>query len=226
MRKMPEPVRFYFDFISPYAYLAFTQIHAVASRAGREVELTPILFAALLDANGTIGPAEVPTKRIYVFKDTLRSAHALGVAFAPPPAHPFNPLLALRVASIDMPEEDRRRLVGALYTAVWGGGPGVVEEANVARVANDAGFDGEALVRAAGTPEIKQRVRTRTDEAIALGVFGVPTTRVDGELFWGLDSLAHAERRMRGEDPVTPELLAGFRDVPAQSVRARMRKPE
>jgi 2-hydroxychromene-2-carboxylate isomerase len=222
---MAEPVRFYFDFVSPYAYLAFTQIHAVASRAGREVELTPILFAALLDAHGTLGPAEVPAKRVYIFKDILRGAHALGVTLAPPPAHPFNPLLALRAASTEMSPGERKRLVTGLFAAVWGGGPGVVEASVVARIATEAGLDGDAVVRLASSPEAKQRVRERTDEAIALGVFGVPTTRVDGELFWGLDALAHAERRMRGDDPVTPELLARVRDVPAQSVRARVRKP-
>lgn len=222
---MAEPVRFYFDFISPYAYLAFTQIHAVAARAGREVELTPILFAALLDAHGTLGPAEVPAKRVYIFKDVIRSAHLLGVTLAPPPAHPFNPLLALRAASTEMSPDERQRLVTGLFAAVWGGGPGVIEESVVARIATEAGLDGDAVVRLASSPEAKQRVRERTDEAIALGVFGVPTTRVDGELFWGLDALVHAERRMRGEDPVTPELVARFRDVPAQSVRARVRKP-
>ncbi len=222
---MGEPVRFYFDFISPYAYLASTQVHAAAERAGRTVELAPVLFAALLDAHGTLGPAEVPAKRVYIFKDVLRSAHVLGVPLSPPPAHPFNPLLALRVASLELGVEDRRRLVDALFRATWGGGPGVTEPDVVAKIATDVGLDGPALVAAAGGADAKARVKARTDEALRLGAFGVPTLVVDGELFWGLDALPHAERRMRGEDPVTPELLSRFRDVPAGSVRPRSRGP-
>src|SRR5512140_3653821 len=95
-------IRFCFDYVSPYAYLAWTQIHALAARHGREVTPVPVLFAALLDAAGTKGPAEIPAKRGYVFKDVLRSAHRLRVPLVPPPAHPFNPLLALRVSSLDL----------------------------------------------------------------------------------------------------------------------------
>ena len=220
---MAEPVRFYFDFISPYAYLASTQVHALAERANRTVELAPILFAALLDAHGTLGPAEVPAKRIYIFKDVLRSAHVLGVPLSPPPAHPFNPLLALRVASLDLPAPERRRLVDALFQAAWAGGPGITEPDVVAKIATDVGLDGPGLVAAAGAADAKARVKARTDEALRLGAFGVPTLLVDGELFWGLDALSRAERRMRGQDPITPELLSRFRDVPAGSIRPRSR---
>jgi 2-hydroxychromene-2-carboxylate isomerase len=85
-------LRFYFDFISPYAYLGWKQVHAFARTHALEVEVVPILFAALLNANETKGPAEIPAKRIFVFKDAYRKAHQLKVPFGPPPAHPFNPL--------------------------------------------------------------------------------------------------------------------------------------
>jgi 2-hydroxychromene-2-carboxylate isomerase len=77
------------------------------------VDPSPVLFAALLDATGQKGPAEIPRKRAYTFKDVVRSAHRLGVAIAPPASHPFNPLLALRVASADLAEDQRRALVDA-----------------------------------------------------------------------------------------------------------------
>ena len=115
---MSAPLRFYFDYISPYAYLAWTQIHALAARHGRTVEPVPVLFAALLDANGQRGPAEIPRKRVYIFKDTLRTAHLLGVPLGGPKTHPFNPLLALRVSSLPMEPETRRRLIDKLYAAV------------------------------------------------------------------------------------------------------------
>jgi 2-hydroxychromene-2-carboxylate isomerase len=212
-------MRFYFDFISPYAYLAWTQIHALAARHGRTVEPVPVLFAGLLGAHGTRGPAEVPAKRRYLFADVLRTAHRLGVPLAPPPAHPFNPLLALRVSSLPMAADRRRALIDALYAATWGDGPGVTDPAAVARLANGVGLDGEALIAAAGTEEAKARVREQTDEAIAAGVFGVPTVIVEGELFWGHDSLTNLEAFLRGEGAIDAALLARWETLPASSTR-------
>jgi 2-hydroxychromene-2-carboxylate isomerase len=194
-------IRFCFDYISPYAYLAWTQIHAVAARHGAEVEPVPVLFAGLLEANGTKGPAEVPAKRAYVFKDCARTAHRLGVPLAPPPTHPFNPLAALRATSVDLPASDRRALVDALFAATWGGGAGVETPERVAAIASGIGLDGDALVAAAATPAIKDRLRRQTDEAIAAGAFGVPSMFVGGELFWGIDALPNLEQCMRGETP-------------------------
>lgn len=92
---MSEPISFHFDYLSPYAYLAWTQLHALAAQDGRDVLPVPTLLAALLDHSGSRGPAEIPAKRVYIFKDALRSARVLGLPLAPPPRHPFNPLLAL-----------------------------------------------------------------------------------------------------------------------------------
>src|SRR5262245_43625018 len=102
MQKMPRSIRFFFDFISPYSYLAWTQLPQLAQRHSCTVQATPVLFAALLDAHGTKGPAEVPARRRYVMKDIARKAHAFGVPIDVPFAHPFNPLLALRIASLPM----------------------------------------------------------------------------------------------------------------------------
>ena len=215
------PLRLFFDFISPYAYLAWTQIDALAARHGREVELVPTLFAALLEANGQLGPAEIPRKRAYIFKDVVRSAHVLGVAMRPPTAHPFNPLLGLRICCIDLEPAVRARVVDALFRAVWAGGPGITEPAVVARLLDAAGLDGTALAANATTDEVKQRLRARSDEALALGVFGVPSILVDGELFWGLDSLPHVERRLQGRDPIDGIDVAAWLGMPAQATRRR-----
>jgi 2-hydroxychromene-2-carboxylate isomerase len=209
----------YLDFISPYAYLAWTQIHRLAEKNDCSVIPRPILFAALLDANQTKGPAEIPAKRVWVFKDTFRRAAYAGVPFSPPPAHPFNPLLALRLASVDQTDEARRLTIDTLYRAVWGGGPGVTDEGTVRGLLESAGLDAEGMIRAAKSDEIKGRVRARTEEALARGVFGVPTMVVDGELFWGLDSFDHLERFLDGRDVLKPEELERWRDLPATSNR-------
>lgn len=225
----PQPddkklIRFHFDFVSPYAYIAWTQIHALAARYGCEVDPVPTLFAALLESGGpgTRGPAEIPAKRIYLFKDTLRTARVLGIPFLPPVSHPFNPLLALRVASLDLSKEERRRVIDTLYAAIWGGGQGADSAEKVAPLLTAAGFDGPALVAAAGTPAIKERLRAQTEAAIQAGVFGVPTQRIGGELFWGYDSFGHLERFLRGQDPLAAEpedLLARWRALPASAQR-------
>ncbi|MFO0554844.1 MAG: 2-hydroxychromene-2-carboxylate isomerase [Polyangiaceae bacterium] len=213
-------VQFYFDFISPYAYLAWTRIHAVAARAGAEVEPIPILFAGLLEAHGTKGPAEVPAKRAYLFKDVYRTARVFGVPFDLPPAHPFNPLLALRVASAPSAAPAKRALIDALFSAVWGErGGGVTDPANVAALVEGVGLDPKTLLDEAAQSATKELLRRRTREAIEAGIFGVPTTVVNGEIFWGVDSLGHAERAMRGEDPIEPALVERFANLPTQAVR-------
>src|SRR5687768_18570672 len=118
-------IEFFFDFISPYAYLASARVEALAARLRQEVEPRPVLFAAMLNALGTKGPAEVPARRAYVVKDVLRAAHRAGVKIALPPAHPFNPLPALRVAALDGDRAIRVRIIDALLDATWCGGGGI-----------------------------------------------------------------------------------------------------
>lgn len=199
-----KTIEFWFDYVSPYAYLAWMRIHALAARHDRQVEPIPILFAALLNHNDTRGPAEIPAKRAWVFKDTVRTARRHGIPFAPPPTHPFNPLVALRVTTA-VPLAERKPLVDALFAATWGGGTGVEDPAAVAEIAKGVGLDGEALVRRIADPEVKDTLRRATDDALARGVFGVPTMGANGELFWGLDSFDHLEDSLAGRDTLRPE---------------------
>jgi 2-hydroxychromene-2-carboxylate isomerase len=213
------PLRFFFDYVSPYAYLAWTQLPALAERHGRTVELLPVLFAGVLNALGTTGPAEVKQKRFYIYKHTTRLAHDLGVPFVFPSAHPFNPLLALRVTAAVRDGEARRRLVSALYAAAWAGGGGLVQPERVGEVVASVGLDAQALLAAAQTPEVKDQVRRNTEELLALDGFGVPTLVADGELFFGVDSLGHLDRFLRGADPLTREELERLRTLPVAASR-------
>lgn len=213
-------IRICFDFVSPYAYIAWTQIHRIAGT--HEVQASPVLFAALLDAHGTLGPAEVEGKRIYTFKDAYRKAHKHGLPpLVPPPSHPFNPLTALRVASLPMKEPNRRKLIDALFAATWATGEGIETPAKIASVANAIGLDGAKLVLSANEPESKDRVRKQTEEAIAMGAFGVPTIFVDGEMFWGVDSLPYLEDRLAGKDPTQDLSLERWKNLPATARRKR-----
>mgnify|MGYP001349784256 CR=1 FL=1 len=212
------PLPFYFDFISPYAYLGWRQIHDLAARHGETVEPIPILFAALLSAHGHKGPAEIPSKRIYTFKHALRIAAEHGIDLVPPPAHPFNPLLALRVVSA-LEGEAQRRGIDALYDATWRTGEGVHDASAVVAALDRADLPGQELVAAAQTPEVKARLRVATEGALARGVFGVPTVFVGDELFWGQDSFGHLEAHLRGEDPAADERIRRWRDLPVGARR-------
>jgi 2-hydroxychromene-2-carboxylate isomerase len=191
---------FHFDFISPFGYLAWTQLPGLAARHELEVIPIPTLFAALLAEGKTKGPAEIPAKRVYFFKDAFRTAHVLGVPFALPPSHPFNPLLGLRVASLPMAPAQRDAVITALYDATWAQGRGIETPERVVAALTAAGLPGEELV--ARAPEAKETLRLATDDAIAHQVFGVPTMRVGEELFWGVDSFGHLERYLEGKDPL------------------------
>lgn len=170
----------YFDVISPYAYLHLKQF----GRLARPLSITyrPVLFAGLLKHWGTKGPAELPAKRTHTYRQCVWNARVLGVPFAMPPRHPFNPLKVLRLlTALDAP----RAAVHAAFDFIWGEGhdPEAEWPALCARlgVAPDTPLIEE--------PAVKQRLQETTAAAAAAGVWGVPTLEVDGELFWGADTV-------------------------------------
>lgn len=220
---MPS-IRFYFDYESPNAYLAWTQLPKLASRHGFNVEPVPILYAALLDAHGQLGPGEQPAKGRWMSKNMLRKAALLGVPLNPPAFLPFNPLLALRVTMLPLETERRRALIDALFEAVWVRGLHVSDATVVEGVANEIGLPGAALVVQAQAPEVKSQLRAQTDEAIAKGVFGVPSMTVGDELFWGYDDFPYLELFLAGNDPLDAAAWQQWsRPVRASSARRRFR---
>ncbi|AKF05050.1 2-hydroxychromene-2-carboxylate isomerase [Sandaracinus amylolyticus] len=212
-------MRFLFDFLSPYAYLAWSRIHGVAACAGREVEPVPVLFAGLLGAHGTRGPAEVDAKRRYLVRDVLRIASAWDVPIAAPRAIPFRSLTALRLTSIEMDRATRRALIDRLFAGAWARGEDLADSETLAAIAREVGLGDDALARAESS-EVKASLRRVTDEAIAAGVFGVPTVLVDGEMFWGCDSFPHLERFLAGELAVDRDVLAAFDAAPVGARRS------
>jgi 2-hydroxychromene-2-carboxylate isomerase len=210
---------FYFDPVSPYAWLAMRSLDRVDA-AGVQPRFIPVLFAGLLKAHGNLGPAEVPAKRTYLFRDVLREAARRRLPFAGPPGHPFNPLAALRMCTALDDDAQRRRLALALTAACWERGADISDTDVLRRLADDEGFDGAGLLAQAATPAVKQALAAATDDAIAQGIFGVPTYRLDGELFWGGDRIETLLWRLEGGtiDEVT---LAAFLARPPLAQRSR-----
>ena len=193
----------------------------------------PVLFAGLLGAHGGLGPAEMPAKALWMSKNNFRKATVLGVPLNPPAFHPFNPLLALRVSSLPDDAATRAAITTALMDAVWVRSLHVSEPEVVKRVCDAAGFDGAALVATAAEPAAKARLRRQTDEAIAAGVFGVPSMQVGDEVFWGYDDFPYLElllagkgpARGRGAGPVADaEAVGDARAAPPASGEVRRRR--
>lgn len=210
-------LRFHFDYISPYSYLAWCRIDDFAREHGVRVEPKPTLLAALLNHLGNKGPGEIPERRSYLFKDCLRIAATLDVPFVPLFSHPFNPLHSLRATLLDMDNDTRSRLVQRLFDATWAECRDVGSPDVVAEICADAGVP-DALARIK-EPSVKQRLLDSSQQAIELGMFGVPTMVVDDELFFGNDSLPHLARYLAGEDPVRPEELEAWAAVRASAQR-------
>lgn len=171
----------YYDFISPYAYLQCATFPALP--ADVQVRLKPVLFGALLERAGTLGPAEIPGKREHTYRQTLWLAQRHGLPMRLPPRHPFNPLPVLRLAvALDAP----LATVRGIFDFIWAQGRDPSDPDEFARLSDSLGAtDAEARI---ADPAVKARLKTNTDEAIAAGVWGVPTFAIDGFCFWGFDS--------------------------------------
>lgn len=178
-------ITFYLDFISPYAYLAFEQLPAVLVGHSYTVTYKPILFAALLKHHGQLGPAEMPGKRDWTYRQVLWQARQLGLDLQLPAAHPFNPLALLRLAvACDAQGQPNRYVCETLLRHVWRGGADAADAQRLHAVTELL-----APARGVNSDEVKAQLKAHTEEAIAQGVFGVPTLAVDGKLFWGFDAL-------------------------------------
>jgi 2-hydroxychromene-2-carboxylate isomerase len=194
-------IKLYFDFVSPYSYLALTQLAAFGARHGVAWEPQPVFYAALLDANHLVGPAESRVKRHYTLNDILRAAELLGVPLVGPPAHPFRSLDALRVATLFNGDPRALELSVALSTACWAEGRDLTNWAVLAAIVERAGVDASDLEARASAPAVKAALRDRTTAAIEAEVFGVPTFDLDGEQFWGHDRMEHLAARLDGRLP-------------------------
>lgn len=196
-------LRFHFDYISPYSYLAWQRLRSFAPEHGLRVEPIPTVFAGFLNEHGHKGPGEIPPKRAYMFKDCIRGAAWLDVPFEPPATHPFNPLPSLRASLLEMEDETRAALITRLYAATWAESRDIGSAEVVSELCAEVGV--RDVLERIRDPAIKKRLLDAGREAIAIGVFGVPTMIVDGELFWGTDSFPHLARYLAGEDPVQAE---------------------
>jgi 2-hydroxychromene-2-carboxylate isomerase len=174
-------IDWYFDVISPFAYLQCEQLKTIG--VGHQIVAHPVLFAGLLNHWEHKGPAEIPAKRQFTYRYVTWYARRYGFPLRMPHAHPFNPIPALRLAVALGGDLDAIR---AIFRYIWVDGLLPSDEPEWLALCQSLGVNSPATTL--GTPEVKARLRTNTDAACDAGVFGVPTAVVDGELFWGVDA--------------------------------------
>jgi 2-hydroxychromene-2-carboxylate isomerase len=211
---MARTVTWYFDFISPYAWLQaerFAQLPADIA-----LQCRPVLFAGLLKHWGQLGPAEIAPKRVFTYRYIVWRAAQLGLPCKLPRAHPFNPLKLLRLAVVT---DAQLPQVLRLFRFVWSEGH-LPDDADAwAALLDELGVpDADAKL---GEPRVKEQLRRNGEEAVAQGVFGVPTAVLEGELFWGVDASDMLFEYIAGHPVFSSQQMRDARMLPIGKARAR-----
>jgi 2-hydroxychromene-2-carboxylate isomerase len=186
---------FFYDFGSPYSYLASTQIAGIEGRTGARARLLPVTLGGLRKTTGHQMPP--PQQLKYMSEDTARWAKQYGVQMQIPQVFPVSTIHALRAALAAERIGKQPEAMHALFHAYWVEGSDLSDPAVIERALTAAGLDGKALTASAGEQEIKDALRRNTDLALHRGVFGVPTIFVGERSFWGNDRLHFVERELR-----------------------------
>jgi 2-hydroxychromene-2-carboxylate isomerase len=198
-----KELHFFFDFSSPFAYLASTQVEALAQRNGAQLIYRPFLLGGLFKA---IGTTDVPlftmpeAKRRHAVADMTRWADHYGVPLRFPTRFPMNTVKPLRMV-LQLSLSQQPTLINPVFRAYWADDRDVNDDAVLAEIASAAGLDGAALVAGTKSDAVKERLKGATEEAARVGLFGAPTFLVGDLLFWGQDRLLFVEKALQGWRP-------------------------
>ena len=193
------PVDFYFEFSSPYGFIASRLADDLEERIGRRLRWRPILLGPIFKITGQAPLTQLPMKGPYAQKDFSRTARLHGIAYRHPDKFPIGTVAACRAFYwLDERDPDAaRRLAKALYKAYFEENRDIGAPETMLQVAREAGLDAQALAAAIEDPAVKERVKAAEDAAIAAGVFGSPFFIADGEPFWGVDRIPMLEQWVR-----------------------------
>jgi 2-hydroxychromene-2-carboxylate isomerase len=200
----------YFDFVSPFAYIGLHRLKELPHDLS--IEYRPVLFAGLLNHWGQKGPAEVPTKRRYTYRWCHWWASHLGIPFRFPAAHPFNPLhhLRLAIACGSAPAAAR-----TIFDSIWTTGEDASDQGKFAALCAELGITANSLA----APDVKDALKKNSEAAARAGVFGVPTIEIDGELFWGADSMDFLRAFLADPSVLRDPEIRRLDDLPAGATR-------
>jgi 2-hydroxychromene-2-carboxylate isomerase len=188
-------LEFFFDYGSPYSYLADTRLAGLSARSGQEVTYRPMLLGGVFKATGNQSPFVEPVeaKRAYFSTELTRWVRHLDVAFAHNAHFPINTLTLMRTAHAARALDVFKPFHEAIYPAFWTQGADLGKPEIIVEVLNAAGLEGQRIVNSGQDSEVKAALRATTEEAVERGVFGAPTFFVDGEMFFGNDRLEFVE---------------------------------
>lgn len=196
---MTRTLEFYYDYGSPYSYLADTQVEAIAKRAGAALVRKPMLLGGVFKATGNASPMTVAQKSKWSAFDMPLWARHYGVPLQRNPFFPVNTLALMRGAAAAQIDGNFERYHPAIYKAMWVDGRNLNDIAEVAKVLTAAGLDARKFGSRVQDQDVKDRLKATTDEAVARGVFGAPTSFVDDMMFFGNDRLPFVEMALKGE---------------------------
>jgi 2-hydroxychromene-2-carboxylate isomerase len=205
----------YFDVISPFAYLQLQRMHAFS-----DVQAVPIVLGAVLQHCGQLGPAEIPSKRRFAYPFIDFIARQAGFPIRFPPTHPFNPLPALRLICA-VAQDQRWQATHAVFNHIWRDGKAADDAVELQAIASQFGI--EDATAACASASVKTQLKSNTEAAIANGVFGVPTIQLGSELFWGFDSTDFALHALKQPEYFSSESVQALRAIPASVSRALVR---
>jgi 2-hydroxychromene-2-carboxylate isomerase len=212
-----KQISFYFDVISPYAYLAFHAMPESLQGNHVQVQYKPVLFGAILQHLGQLGPAEIPGKRTWTYQQVLWHAHQNKIPMQMMATHPFNPIGLLRLAlACDAHGAPNRYVCNTLFNHVWRGGLDAADPLRLKELTEKL-----SPIRDPQSDEVKQELKNNTQHAIDLGIFGVPTFAIDEHLFWGFDALPMLNAYLNGDTWFASDEWRSSKSIPEGISRKR-----
>ena len=193
---MSKTVEFYYDYGSPTAYLAWTQLPALCAKHGAELKSCPVLLGGIFKAAGNQSPVMVEKKGAWMFDDIERYAAHYGVPFARNPYFIINTLPLMRGAMWARANGRLGDYDKVMFEAIWVDQKDMNDVAVIGTVLTEGGFDANELVAAVQEPDVKGQLIEATEAAVEKGLFGVPTMMVDGQMHFGQDRLDWIERAL------------------------------
>lgn len=186
---MAPKLEYFFDYVSPFSYLADSQLPALLERTRAEIEYRPFLLGGVMKASGNSPPFTVPAKGRYTAVDTQRWAKRYGLELNSNSHFPVNTVLPMRAALVVQDRDGFDKFHAGVFAAMWREGQDVGDAAVLAVVLEKAGFEARPILERCAEQEIKDLLRKNTDHAVARGAFGAPTFFVNDEMFFGNDRL-------------------------------------
>lgn len=203
---MKKKINFYFDFLSPYSYVAWTWVRA----QDYDFTYTPVSIPSIISHYGTLGPAQIKPKRNYLFKDLLRYTKMNNIPFTSPKNLPFNSLYALRLALAEVAGESQKEVIDTIFRAGWEHGLDIGSDDVLREILVQKGQPVEDLFAKMEAREARIHLKNNISKALEQDLFGVPSFLVDEEIFWGNDSIKYLEMYLAGSDPLDHEKYQNF----------------